>query len=627
MVDRSFKSKERVFLIVLILLGLIFSALNLAPRLNYDARSKNILIAIDYDNVFFVNPKGKISESFIEYLYKEGLVNSVAFNEIKAEDFLLKPLDYLRFYLDNEEIERLKQKNFNSFLLVGNENCSRIETYLRALGYEDIRIRSFSEGNSLLLLPLEYHEAKNITLGFEKASNSKLKDILTPLFVFNSNDFSNPRLLFDYFKLTGFDGEKILIFKNDITESTKGYFQKYISKEKARISLIDFSNTPIVSEIISEKPHIGIRTAFFQYDYKNYGKSQNVDYLIEGMEIAVRDRNVRALIIYGVFENKKELIDLLKDLNRSISSMGFRLGNLSEPTFKVNSYILIPMVIAIASAVTLLITLVVKRKTIILLTFISSATLFIGLYFYNETLLRLLAALLSSIVFPILALIKFGPDEKPMALKNAIIRFVLVCLTSTIGGIFIFSFLATHEFALHARLFRGVKLTYLIPILGYFAYQLIFSIGSHTANFEKLKEKLKGYLDLNIKVKSLLIFAVFSLIIFIYIERSGNTELFVSDLELKIRYLLSKYLIARPRTKEFLIGHPLLLFSLSLGIRQPLLRILSLFSIVGQISIVNTFSHAYTPIWVSLLRTFNGMLLGLIIFLVVKVLVDRLSRL
>jgi len=97
--------------------------------------------------------------------------------------------------------------------------------------------------------------------------------------------------------------------------------------------------------------------------------------------------------------------------------------------------------------------------------------------------------------------------------------------------------------------------------------------------------------------------------------RSGNFSIIpVPELERELRNVLEQLLIVRPRFKEFLIGHPALLLWLSLGaIRwRPWAVGLLALGMLGQASIVNSFLHLHTPLWVSMLRTFHGLWLGLL---------------
>ena len=66
----------------------------------------------------------------------------------------------------------------------------------------------------------------------------------------------------------------------------------------------------------------------------------------------------------------------------------------------------------------------------------------------------------------------------------------------------------------------------------------------------------------------------------------------------------------RPRSKEFLIGYPftLLLFWLGANRKNWLLTIPA---IIGQVSLVNTYAHIHTALIMSMQRSFNGLVLGI----------------
>jgi hypothetical protein len=99
-------------------------------------------------------------------------------------------------------------------------------------------------------------------------------------------------------------------------------------------------------------------------------------------------------------------------------------------------------------------------------------------------------------------------------------------------------------------------------------------------------------------------------------------------LELKLRSLLDQLLIVRPRTKEFLIGHPALFLSVALAplwgrrVSLPLLWL----GTIGQVSLINTFCHIHTPLSVSLLRAFNGLWTGILLGCVAAFITVKLAR-
>jgi len=102
----------------------------------------------------------------------------------------------------------------------------------------------------------------------------------------------------------------------------------------------------------------------------------------------------------------------------------------------------------------------------------------------------------------------------------------------------------------------------------------------------------------------------------LWMARTGNESgVGVSDMEMRFRGLLEQLLVARPRTKEFLVGHPAFLLGVVVGGlgRRSWAVLLVLLGFVGQASMVNTFCHIHTPLSLSLLRTFNGLWLGVAI--------------
>jgi hypothetical protein len=116
----------------------------------------------------------------------------------------------------------------------------------------------------------------------------------------------------------------------------------------------------------------------------------------------------------------------------------------------------------------------------------------------------------------------------------------------------------------------------------------------------------------------------------IYIGRTGNNPLIpVPDVEVVIRNLLESIFSIRPRFKSFLVGHPLLILGIWLVMKQyrkwgvPLL----LGGLIGQITMINTFSHIHTPLQVSILRSvlalFLGTGLGLLSIIIVSFLISR----
>jgi hypothetical protein len=89
----------------------------------------------------------------------------------------------------------------------------------------------------------------------------------------------------------------------------------------------------------------------------------------------------------------------------------------------------------------------------------------------------------------------------------------------------------------------------------------------------------------------------------------------LGGLELKSRVILEHLVVARPRTKEYLIGHPFLVLAFALpalGLRRWVLPA-ALVGAIGQVGLVNSFSHIHTPLVYVTLRTLYALVFGSVI--------------
>jgi hypothetical protein len=152
------------------------------------------------------------------------------------------------------------------------------------------------------------------------------------------------------------------------------------------------------------------------------------------------------------------------------------------------------------------------------------------------------------------------------------------------------------EFMLKLQEFRGVKVMHVLPIL-----LVVFS----------LIRPLREWLNSAIPVKYLVLMGIAGLFGVIYILRTGNFGLPVPDWEIRMREGLEQILRTRPRTKELMLGHPALY--LALRSEKPERSWLLPVAVVGQLSMVNTFTHIHSPLSISLLRTLYGLVFGYVI--------------
>ncbi len=215
---------------------------------------------------------------------------------------------------------------------------------------------------------------------------------------------------------------------------------------------------------------------------------------------------------------------------------------------------------------------------------------------------RPLAAFGLSVAFPILGYLWLrAKPEAPVPLAYAVVTGL-----SLVGGLCVAGMLVGLPYMLQLEQFVGVKASVGVPLL---VVGLILLVDHVRPSELWAKPILWGTAAVGLVGLAALAFML---------ARTGNENpAAVSDLELRFRSVLDRILHTRPRTKEFLIGHPALVVGLALrrlaGSRPtlgPWASILLVVGAIGQTSVVNTLCHLHTPLDVSLTRVVIGWVLG-----------------
>lgn len=242
-------------------------------------------------------------------------------------------------------------------------------------------------------------------------------------------------------------------------------------------------------------------------------------------------------------------------------------------------------------------------------------------------LTRQIAAFGCAVLFPVLAMTWQLDRWRAKAPRGGatLVRIMLDGLTgisqtfvlSMIGGIYLAAMLADTRFLLEMEIFRGVKLTFLLPpILISIVYLTRFNLfpGVDAEDSRHLWQKLLHVLDYPVYIKTLLGVGVAAAIAYVFVGRSGHSAgLPVPEIEIKLRRFLEVTLYARPREKEFLIGHPSFFIAV-MALYQNWPRMFHfafvLAATIGQSSLVETFAHFRTPVEMSFMRGVDGLMLG-----------------
>lgn len=193
---------------------------------------------------------------------------------------------------------------------------------------------------------------------------------------------------------------------------------------------------------------------------------------------------------------------------------------------------------------------------------------------------------------------------------------------TSIGGMVVINLLNGWKYMSKTDEFLGEKATLLFPLIlvalafaGEVFPHRVLEDGA-TAARNRGKALFARTLDTGFTVRIALTLFVLMIVGFVFIARSGNDSgMQISSFEWNMRAFLEQLLITRPRTKEFLIGVPAVLFVMWFTRRRQWTpAFLAVVAVtIGQADVVNTWCHIHTPIFYSLLRTVHAVWIGAIL--------------
>ena len=392
---------------------------------------------------------------------------------------------------------------------------------------------------------------------------------------------------------------------------------------------------------------------YIQYRYAYYGY-EGAEEVENTLFRAIVERNIRVIYFKPVKQTDNSFAyitdvevyrDLFSGLNDRLAAHGISLGRASVmDNYQIPSLVMLVLGLGAGIGGALLPSafLPMKKKWTYLLAG-AAAVCVCGAWVVLPNLFRLLASFASAVVFACLAAVFFLraakrsgqrlPENAP--LRKILPRCVLVllgaALISLAGAMMTAAPLSSTDFMLELGIFRGVKAAQLLP-LAFFCLLFISYYGffqkdrpSDTLELGDIVTALRW----NIPVWCLLLLAVVGLAGYYYLARTGHeSDVSVSTLEIMMRNDLENLLLARPRTKEFLVAFPGIMLAVYCAVRR-LPFFTALFGLAGTIgltSICNTFMHIHTPLYLGFIRTGYSLLFGIAIGCVMILCFDLLYR-
>ncbi|MBP2638239.1 MAG: hypothetical protein H6Q72_4146 [Firmicutes bacterium] len=384
---------------------------------------------------------------------------------------------------------------------------------------------------------------------------------------------------------------------------------------------------------------------------------------IQRWAVTDQERNIRINLIrrFEKPEPGKTLtetnLDYVSGIKNALVAEGFTFGRADtyQPYFPAQ-WLLGVVVLGATAAGVLLLSLIFPfaARWQYMLTAVVAALLLFPIIKGGGTFSRQMVALACASVFPVLAMTwqidrwrrleAEGEFERPASLSKIIPAGLKAIVTTTLislaGGLYLGAVLSDVRFFLEMEIFRGVKLTFVAPLLLVtIIYLTRYRLFDHVqlTDARGLWRQLCSILNYPVTVKTLLLFGAMAFAAWVFVGRSGHTAgVPVPAFELKLRALLEQLMYARPREKEFLIGHPAFLMAVMAIYRQwPRLfqYLMVLAATIAQGSLVETFAHLRTPVLMSTIRGIDGLLLGAVIgtaavvgVYVIQAVITRLGR-
>jgi hypothetical protein len=370
-------------------------------------------------------------------------------------------------------------------------------------------------------------------------------------------------------------------------------------------------------------------------------KNPTIANLVDNAVRSVKERNIRALYLKPITnfpqkapeEQLKINLDYVRDIKKELERQNYKVG-IGEPfaPFYTNRYLTAFVIAGITAAAFLLLNLFYPLPVLFEL-FLTGLAWLVSLFLLRSSqtvLFRQAVAILAATVFPTLAVAPLFNLHKDLSdfktrFGKAGLIFLRTVGLSILGGLFIAALLGDVYFLIEYYYFRGVKLVHILPllllILVYFRNKGAEQLPA-ARRLDRIKQVYLGAKEFyyhQVYFGHLMILVLLAVAGYIYIGRTGHTAgIPVPNIEVQLRAFLDKILYIRPRTKEFLIGHPGLILGVYLAFRghRRFTPLILIGSAIGQISLVNTFAHLRTPVLLSLFRTLNGVWLGLIMGLI-----------
>lgn len=635
------KNKINIFVATMVMVAMAISGYHGFTRYKVDEGYNHVQLLVNFDDIKKIASNSQLEVAEVSKAFKEAGMTGVIYKErtIKptvggAMNALTTSNDVMayqgvdlvsQFLISQPSVDISTIKKGNQYLYVPDPQwTAQIQSHLKAkTGYaEMIKVGDYEFldvgpanayiNNLGVGYSVEEFEALD-ALGLTVSPMIKEWTITDEASIdFVINEWKKiPNLNGVYFNdenVPAYDNEKMQSF----VKEEKGGFVEFFSKKQKGIETL-LRATEENGSLNMLRLH-----SINEEQMKKLSEKQSLDQI----ELAVNERNIRAVLIGfpttgAPTADYQFALDFVAKTKVMLEADGFVISSEMQ-VFSVKPLSIIGVWFIGLGAI--LVLLVMGQKLGLFKW--ALAAVFIGILGYTGLLVikphlaKQLMAMYAAIIYPVLGMFLFLKEDKRSVLQTAKDYFLLSGVT-LMGALSIVGLLTTNSYAMNIDQFRGIKIVGVVPIL---FIVLLMSFKYERFSLKEIKEfllKPVNYLIIGI-------LGTLAVMMLIYLKRTGNGGS-VSSLELMFRQFLSDVLVVRPRTKEFLIGHPILVVLMMWGYKKRYIPLM-IVAMIAQTSMVNTFQHLHTPIMASFIRTVHGLWIGLVLGLIGYFVLEQIRK-
>ncbi len=637
------------FLLIVMLFIIFFG---LFDRFDYEKNTKSLYLSANYEDLKLSGADipdtlKKLKQSGVNY----ATVSPVTFSQIKAQG-KFDTISYSSVKINEDDIsqkikEALKNENIaddDVIIISSREDVTSFLTENLINRYAVVK-KNIDEKISIFCVKGKTRD-DDFIIGYDSGEISLVKSsglelaLSYPAYTFENADYE------EYFSAYLFKNDvKFIILRENENENQIKLSDEFKSSLRSSdTSLVVFENE---NQIKNEEAYIfdDLSEAFVTRTVRGFNMDKvlpydntNYRYRYYQWYNSALERNTTFLNV-NILKNEEKTLEenilltqkAVEDFLKKTASLGYSFPKerMDIPyRYNLQTAALCGGIVIVILIYLYLTLLGVTIKNALTVTAGASVLSMIVSYPLYDYVTKFYAIILMVIIISILTLCIFKAINSQSTRKNKLI----LCTASFIfamlfGAIFITAMFSDLNFYLGNKWILGVKLSLLLPFLTTaYNYNIVFlNLKTPEEIWGKIKEAVKTIP----KYVLILCGTAFVFILAYYLIRTGKSDL-ILPLEDSFRKKLTDIFTIRPRLKEFLIGYPcfaLFIYTSLYRKNEKVQLVTGIFSTLLFTSILNTFCHAFTNFSVSMIRTFNGFILGTLISAVIILICELVIRL